>query len=376
MKILRLFIIKELLQFKRDPKMFMIVLIAPVILLIFLGYAANRDLYNIKTVVLNYDKSESSRALIRSLEDSKYFSIDYYADNYNELTSLVDHGKVMMGIVIPTGFEKDLDTKTTADLQVIFDGSDGNKASIATSYLQGIIARFARNISIEQIERSGLKTSLAGSVESEARVWYNPDLTTRNYMLPGIVGLILIVVTTNLTSLAIVKEREIGTLEQLIVTPIKPHQMILGKLIPFSIVGFVAMTLALCVMTFWFGIQIKGSILFLFAASFIFILSTLGLGLFVSTISKTQQQAMITSAFLATMPMIFLSGFSFPIESMPEAIQYVTYLIPLRYFITIVRGIVIKGLGPYDLWQELTVLFFMGVSILILSSLRFKKKLE
>jgi len=376
MRMLKIFIIKEFLQFIRDPKMFVVVLIAPVIQLIFLGYAANRDIHNIHTALLDQDKSVTSRKFIESFEKSGYFSIDEYALSYNEMTKLIDEGKVLIGIVIPQDFEKNISIKKPADVQMLFDGSDGNKALIAAGYVQGIAGGFAKNISLEQIERSGLKTSLTGTVEPEARIWYNPNLATRNYMLPSIVGLILIIITTNMTSLAIVKEREIGTLEQLIVTPIKPYQMILGKLVPFSIVGIIAVILVLSVMRFWFGIQIKGSITFLFFCTFIFMLSTLGLGLFVSTISKTQQQAMTTAAFLVIMPMIFLSGFSFPIENMPKLIQYITYIIPLRYFITIIRGIVIKGLGFMELWRELTALFVMGVVILTLSSLRFKKRLE
>ena len=229
---------------------------------------------------------------------------------------------------------------------------------------------------MEFLQTSGIKVNLVSSVIPEARVWYNPNLSTRNFFLPSIVGLILIIITINMTSLAIVKEREIGTLEQLIVTPLKPYQMILGKLIPFSMIGFVAVILVLSVMRFWFGIEVKGSLLFLFLCTFVFMLSTLGLGLFVSTVSKTQQQAMITSAFLVMMPMIFLSGFSFPIENMPQIIQYITYIIPLKYFIIIIRGIVIKGLGFDNLWKELTILFFMGVFILTISSMRFSKRLE
>jgi ABC-2 type transport system permease protein len=180
----------------------------------------------------------------------------------------------------------------------------------------------------------------------------------------------------NITSLAIVKEREIGTLEQLLVTPVKPYQLIIGKLLPFTVIGLIAVTLVLAVMIFWFGIKVKGSIPLLFFSSLVFMLSTLGLGLFVSTISKTQQQAMVTSAFLVIMPMIFLSGFAFPIESMPKIIQYVTYIIPLKYFIVIIRGIVLKGLTVADLWQELTVLFLIGITILVFSSLRFRKSME
>lgn len=376
MKILRIFIIKEFIQFMRDPKMFRVVLIAPVIQLIFLGYAANRDIKDSVTVLFDQDRTSTSREYIRSFGESGYFSIDYNVSSYDEMEKLIDDGKAFMGITIPYDFEKDINSKRTANVQVIIDGSDGNKASIAAGYALSVSSIFSKNISIENIERSGMKTSLVSSIEPEARVWYNPNLETRNYFLPSIVGLVLIIITVNMTSLAIVKEREIGTLEQLIVTPIKPYQLILGKLIPFSIIGFVAVILVLSVMRFWFGIFVKGSVPFLFLSSFVFMLSTLGLGLFVSTISRTQQQAMITSAFLVIMPMIFLSGFSFPIENMPVIIQYITYLIPLKYFIIIIRGIVIKGLGFYDLWQETTVLFFMGVIILILSSMRFSKKLE
>ena len=376
MKILKLFIIKEFIQFLRDPKMFAVVLIAPVIQLIFLGYAANRDLTDIKTVVFDRDKSFESRKFLRSFEESGYFSLNYYADNYNMITNLMDNGEVLAGIIIPMDFEKDISGKKTVDVQLIFDGSDGNKASIAAGYMQNICAEYASGIALEVIEKSGLKTSLSGTIETVPRVWYNPNLVTRLFMLPSIVGLILIIITTNMTSLAIVKEREIGTLEQLIVTPVKPYQMIIGKLIPFTILGFVAVILVLSVMRYWFGIPIKGSVTLLLLSSFIYMLSTLGLGLFVSTISKTQQQAMITSAFLVIMPMIFLSGFAFPIENMPVIIQYITHVIPLKYFIIIIRSIVLKGIGFNELWKDIGILLLMGVVILILSSLRFRKKLE
>lgn len=376
MKILKIFIIKEFLQFLRDPKMFGVVLIAPIIQLILLGYAANRDILDLPTVLFDQDRSSTSRAYIRSYEESGYFSMNNIVSSYDEMTELIDNGSAFVGITIPFDFEKDINNKRTANVQVVMDGSDGNKASIAAGYALSITAGFAKNISVENIEKSGLKISPVSTIEPEARIWYNPNLTTRDYFLPSIVGLVLIIITINMTSLAIVKEREIGTLEQLIVTPIKPYQLILGKLIPFTIIGFISVILVLSVMRIWFGIVIKGSVPFLFLASFVFMLSTLGLGLFVSTISRTQQQAMITSAFLVIMPMIFLSGFTFPIENMPMIIQYITYMIPLKYFIIIIRGVVTKGLGIQELWQETTVLFFMGMFILIVSSMRFSKKLE
>ncbi len=375
MRLIYNFIIKEFLQFKRDKRMFATVIIAPVIQLIFLGYAANLDIKIIHTVVFDQDRSETSRDLVRNFEKSGYFSIDYYVTSYDELTKIIDKGDALVGIVIPTDFGKNIGAKKTAPLQVIFDGADGNKAAISSGYVQGVVSSYSQSIMYKTLQRSGMKKPLTGTIQPEVRIWYNPDLTTRNYMLPSIVGLIIMIVTTSLTSLAIVKEREIGTLEQLIVTPIKPYQMILGKLVPFSMLGFLAVTIVLSVMRFWFQIEVRGSVLYLFFSSFLFMLSTLGLGMFVSTITKTQMQAMITSAFGIMMPMIFLSGFAFPIENMPPAIQYVTYLVPLRYFIVILRGIVLKGIGFADLWPETLALFLFGIIILFLSSLRFKKNL-
>lgn len=370
------FMTKEFLQFLRDPKMFAVVLVAPVIQLVFLGYAANRDLNDVKTCILDMDRTESSREFISGFEQSEYFSIIEYTDNYTDIESRIDKGDGLIAVVVPADFGKDLKNGNTASVQVIFDGSDGNKASVAAGYVMSVASAYGGKVFVERLERSGFKAPPAGSIQSAVRVWYNPNLTTRDFMLPSIVGLVLIIITVNMTSLAIVKEREIGTLEQLLVTPVRPYQLILGKLLPFTIVGLVAVTLVLAVMIFWFGIEVKGGIPFLFFCSLIFMLSTLGLGLFVSTISKTQQQAMVTSAFLVIMPMIFLSGFAFPIESMPVIIQYVTYLIPLKYFTVIIRGIVLKGLNIADLWQELGMLFLIGVIILVFSSLRFKKSME
>jgi ABC-2 type transport system permease protein len=376
MQLLIQFIKKEIIQFRRDPKMFAVVLILPVIQLVMLGYAANFDLNTIHTAVLDRDKSESSRNFMELFEKSGYFAINYHVSSYDEINDLLDKGKILIAIVIPDEYEKKLNTNKTADVQIIFDGSDGNKAAIAAGYMQNIIAGYSQNLLIEKAERTGRKTTLTGTITPEVRVWYNPNLTTRTYMLPGIVGLIILIVTTSLTSLAIVKEREIGTLEQLIVTPIKPYQMILGKFIPFIIIGFVSATVVLSVMRFWFGIEVKGSVFFLYVCTFVYMLSTLGLGLLVSTISKTQQQAMMTSAFGVMLPMLFFSGFIFPVENMPTIVQYITYLIPLKYFITMIRGIVLKGNGIMDLWQDLVTLFGIGVAILVLSSLRFNKKLE
>jgi ABC-2 type transport system permease protein len=369
-------IIKEFIQVRRDKRLFGIVFMAPILQLIFLGYAATMDVNTVHTAVFDQDKTVTSREFIRSFERSGYFSIDYYVHSYKEIVDLVNRGKVLDAIVIPTDFEKKVNTMQTAPLQVIFDGSDGNKTSIAFGYVQSIASSYSKNILLEAREKSGMKLSISGTLTPEVRVWYNPDLKTRNFMVPSIMGLVLMVITTILMSMAVVKEREIGTLEQLIVTPIKPYQLIIGKMIPFMIIGFLEVLLVTSIMTLWFGIPVRGSFLFLIFSSLLFVMSTLGLGLFVSTISKTQQQAMMVAQFGLMMPMIYLSGFAFPIENMPQIIQVITYAIPLRYYITILRGIILKGTGFSELWLETLVLFLIGVVILIASSLRFRKRLE
>lgn len=369
-------IIKEFIQVRRDKRLFGIVFMAPILQLIFLGYAATMDVNTVHTAVFDQDKTETSREFIRNFERSGYFSVDYYVDNYSQITDLINRGKVLDAIIIPTDFEKKINTMQTAPLQVIFDGSDGNKASIAFGYVQSIAGSYSKNILLEAREKTGMKLSISGSLTPEVRIWYNPDLKTRNFMVPSIMGLVLMVITTILMSMAIVKEREIGTLEQLIVTPIKPYQLIIGKIIPFMIIGFLEVLLVTSIMTFWFDIPVRGSFLYLIFASLLFVLSTLGLGLFISTISKTQQQAMMVAQFGLMLPMIYLSGFAFPIENMPRIIQYITYVIPLRYYINILRGIILKGVGFADLWQETLVLFLMGAVILLASSMRFRKRLE
>ena len=367
---------KEFLQFRRDPKMFAIILIAPVIQLIFLGYAATLDVNVVHTLVYDQDKTYESRKFIESFTSSGFFKINYYADNYTQLTKNLDKGEIIFALIIPKDFSEKIQRRETSPVQAIFNGSDGNTASIAAGYVAKVVQGYARNILLNYMDKSGRKILPVGTIEPEIRVWYNPQLLTRYFMVPGIVGLLLSIITLILTSLGIVKEKEIGTLEQLIVTPIKPWQLIMGKLVPFVILGFVSVVIVLTAMTYIFDIPVRGNVPFLFLCSFFYILSTLGLGLFVSTISKTQQQAMMIAIFGIMMPMVYLSGFAFPIENMPKIIQYISYLIPLRYFIAIIRGVILKGIGFKELWQEAAVLLFMGIAILFLSSLRFRKKLE
>lgn len=376
MKTIYHFIIKELLQVKRDKKMLVIIFMAPILQLIFLGYAANMDVNIVHTTIYDQDKTETSRNFIERLVETGYFKIDYYAKNYKEITDLLEDGKTLVAIVIPKDFEKKINRRETTQLQTLFEGSDASKASMALGYIQGVSTRFSQNLITETKDKLGMKISLSGSLTPEVRVWYNPEMKSRIFMVPGILGLVLMISTISLMSMAIVREREIGTMEQLIVTPIKKYQLLLGKLIPFTMIGFVILVIVMIIMTQWFGITVRGNVLFLLFAAFLFILSNLGIGLFISTVSKTQQQAMMASVFALMMPMIYLSGFAFPIENMPKFFQYITYAIPLRYFITIIRGVVLKGIGFSSLWMETLILFGMGVSILVLSANRFSKKVE
>jgi ABC-2 type transport system permease protein len=375
MKSILEFIKKELLQFKRDPKMFALILIAPVVQLVFLGFAANLDVELVRTIIYDQDKSSLSIDFIEALTSSGYFRIEKYVSNYDEITKDIDNGTAILALIIPDHFEKDIYNRRTVAIQALFNGSDGNTANISAGYLQKIVSGFSENINLNFANRIGKKISVP-IITPEVRIWYNPELKTRNFMVPGIVGLLLSLITLILTSLAVVKEKEIGTMEQLIVTPLKPYQIILGKLIPFVLLAFIAVLIILAAMWSIFGIEVKGDTWFLFLSSFLYILSTLGLGLLVSTISKTQQQAMMISIFGVMMPMIFLSGFAFPIENMPMVIQSISYVIPLRYFIEIIRGVITKGLGFGELWINAFILLIMGLLILALSSLRFKNKLE
>ncbi|TSA27073.1 MAG: ABC transporter permease, partial [Ignavibacteriales bacterium] len=349
---------------------------APIIQLIFLGYAATLDLNVVHTIFYDQDKTTTSRNFIEEFKSSGFFQLDHYADNYEDVQTYIEKGKSLVAIVIPKDFEKKINRRETTQLQAIFNGSDGNSASIAAGYITTIATTFSKQIVKDFIDVSGRKTSSTGTITAEVRVWYNPELKTRNFMVPAIVGLLVSIVTLILTSLAVVKEKEIGTLEQLIVTPIKPLQLIIGKLVPFVILGFVSVTIVIIAMNIIFGISVRGSVLFLFFSAFLYILSTLGLGLFVSTISKTQQQAMMIAIFAVLMPMIYLSGFTFPIENMPVPIQIISYAIPLKYFITITRGVILKGSGFAEHWIDILALFAIGVSILFLSVWRFKKRFE
>lgn len=373
MKAIRELMIKEFLQIRRDKRMLPLILLAPVFQVILLGYAATVDVKNIRLAVRDGDRSAASRAYVERFVATGYFTIVEQTDDPRALDAALDAGRALLGLSIPRHFARDLGAGRQVQVQVMADGSDANTANIGLQYAAQITAGYAETLLAGRFLRMGGRS--VPVVAAQTRIWYNPDLRSANYMVPGVVAMILMIITTTFAAVAIVREKESGTIEQILVTPIRPHQFILGKLLPFTILGLADVALVLGVAVAWFGIPLRGSILLLFFLCLLFILTTLGLGLFVSSISRTQQQAMMTAQFFVFFPMLFLSGFTFPIENMPAIIQAVTYAIPIRYFISIVRGLFLKGVGMEVLWPQALALFLFGIAILGLSVAGFRKKL-
>ncbi|OGC37324.1 hypothetical protein A2526_04365, partial [candidate division WOR-1 bacterium RIFOXYD2_FULL_36_8] len=334
----------------------------------------------VKTAVLDQDRSSYSRNYIQSFKNSGYFNINYYVHNQRELTDLLDRGKVKLAIVILHGFGRKVARYESADVQAIIDGSNSSIATIIQSYIERI--NFINSNAL--LQKKLARFEMGGDrfdqeiqsvgVNLEQRVWYNPELKSINFMVPAIFAQILMLVSMFLTTAAIVKEKENGTMEMLIVTPLKSYELILGKLIPFIIVALTDIALVFLAITILFGIPMKGSILLLFLLGLLFASAGLGIGVFISTISQTQRQAIMASSFIM-MPFFILSGFIFPIANMPKPIQFLTIFIPLRYFLSIVRGLFLKGIGLNYLWPDIWPLFVIAVVVLTLSILRFRKKL-
>jgi ABC-2 type transport system permease protein len=366
---------KEFLQLRRDPRLFPVLFISPVLQLLLLGYAANMDVRNIPSVICDMDRSAASREFLDGFVNSGYFSVKSRVEKLDEIDHYLDDGEAAMAFVIPRGFADDLAGGRRAPVMIIADGSESQSATIGVSYASIIAGRYAQGIVFERLERAmgrGVKPVL---VNAEVRVWYNPELRSRNFMVPGVLGLILMIMTISLASMGIVREKEAGTMEQLIVTPIRPHELIIGKLLPFVLIGLVEATFVLIVARGLFGIPIRGSVALLYALCLAFMLNTLGIGLFISTISRNQQQAMFTTTFFI-MPMILLGGFVFPIENMPPFFQWISRAVPTRYFFVIIRGIMLRGAGWAQLWDQAAALLVIGVILFALSVLRFRKTID
>jgi ABC-2 type transport system permease protein len=365
---------KELIELKEDRRLFAIVIAAPILQLFMLGYAATTDVRNVPMVIADGDRSAASRDLIARFSASPYFTIVSVVTSPDDIDPYLEGGRASMALSIPVGYAEALIRLRPQSLQIVADGSDANSTSIAMGYATNLIAAYTEELSGR---RPAITTASGGvfrGIEPRVRVWFNPRLDSRDFMLPGILALLLLVITTNLSSMGIVREKELGTLEQLNVTPLRRWELIVGKLLPYALVGMVDVVLVLAITVWWFQVPLRGSVVLLFALTIVYLFSTLGLGLFVSTISSTQQQAMMTTTFFFLMPMIYLSGFIFPIENMPAAIQPVTYLIPLRYFLVILRSIFLKGVGLGVLWPEALALTAWGLAMLALAIARSTKR--
>ncbi|MBI3793557.1 MAG: ABC transporter permease [Nitrospinae bacterium] len=365
-------IIKELKQLSRDKRMRFMVIVAPVIQLVLLGYAATTDVRSIPIAIYDADRTSESRSLINGFTNSGYFEISAWLDSDKKTDEQLERGKAWIALVIPRKFSADVLARRTARLQLIADGTDANSVNIALGYSTLIINNYSRALAEKLLETSPVKP---GGITPQYRVLYNESLKSRNFMIPAVVVLVLMIVTLTITAMAIVKEKEIGTLEQLLVAPIKPYQLILGKLLPFVLVGMVDVTLVMLVAIYWFEVPPRGNIGLIYVMALAFILTTLGIGLFVSTIANTRQQALMIGQFGFFIPFMYFSGFVFPIANMPQAIQYVTLAVPLRYMLEAVRAIFLKGTGLDVLWPDAVALLAIGALVLSLSILRFRRKL-
>jgi ABC-2 type transport system permease protein len=371
--------IKEFIQTFRERRRRNLLILAPLIQIFLFGYVATLDVDNVPTALLDLDKSQESREFARRLEACGYFTITRWPSSAGELGQYLDRGDVLAAIQIDRGFSKDIKKGSPAPLQLLMDGTDSNSAQIAMGHIAEIVRRLSRDLSAQPSLRKGAdwsaQPSLRKGADFRTRVWYNPDLRSRNFFLPGVIALIILLTCLMTTSMAIVREREVGTMEQLMVTPIRPAELVLAKMFPSAVIGVGQMALVTAAGVFWFHVPIKGALSFLFVCTGVYLLPVLGIGLFISTISRTQQQAMMASFFFFQ-PTVLLSGFATPIENMPLAFQYVTYLSPLRYFLVIVRGIFLKGVGLEVLWPQVLALLVLGAAIIFLSAVRFKKRLE
>ncbi len=366
-------LIKEFKQIFRDPRMKTIIFISPLIQIILFGYSANRDITYVPTAIFDRDNTKESRDLLRKFTYSKYFVPVRYLTEDKQENEVLDKGQVSLVIRIDRGFGRDLKAGKQADIQLVFDGTDSNTAMVVMSYVNTIISNYQQELFKDRADTAGFINTVP-SVDLRDRAWFNGNLISRNYYLPGVISTIVTVMSLLLSAMAIVKEKEIGTMEQLTVSPLKPLELIIGKLLPFAVIALIQVTLITILGVLWFQIPLRGNLFFLLFATCIYLFTTLGIGLFISTISATQQEAMM-SVFLFYMPTVLLSGFAYPISNMPQVIRWSTFINPLRYFMVVIRSVFLKGVGIEVLWTQLVPLLFIGLTVITLSYLRFRKRL-
>lgn len=371
---IRRMLVKEFLQALRDYRMRSTIFLLPLIQVLVFGYAITTDVKHVALAVYDLDNTVASRDLISRFAGSGYFEIVNYVYDDAAARSLLDHGSVRLVLRINAGFQADLAAGRVAQVQALLDGSDSNTAGIVLNYSNEIVGQANFDALVDRVTRVLGTFQRPGQAELQTRAWFNENLESRNFFVPGVIALIVTLITLMLTSIAVVREYEIGTIEQIMVTPIRPIEFILGKTVPFALIGFADVLLITAVGVYWFEVPIRGSIPLLLLATGLYLLTSLGVGLLISTISRTQQQALMTS-FLFFAPAILLSGFVFPIANMPQVVQWLTYLNPLRYFLVIIRGIFLKGVGLQILWPQMLALTIIGVLTFTLAVRRFHKTL-
>lgn len=371
---LRHLIRKEFIQAMRDPRLRLFVVLPPLIQLIIYGYAINFDIKNIQTAVYDEDRTQESRELINRFAATDYFDLRYWVNNPEQLTRLMDRGYITLALRISPKFGENLRANRPAEVQLVIDGTDSNTALVVSRYAGTILTDYSQELLKQRLQEMGRSGTLAVPVAIEPRAWFNVNLISRYTYVPGVIAMVVMLVSLMLTALSVVREKEIGTMEQILVTPLRPVEFILGKTIPFVLISLADVILVALVGIFWFGVPLRGNPLVLLLGVVFFLFNSVGLGLLISTVSTTQQQAMMAGTFFFT-PAILLSGLVFPIPNMPVAIRYLTFLNPLSYFIIIIQDVFLKGVGLAVLWPQLLGLALLGIALLTLSVLRFRERL-
>ena len=367
-------LIKEFLQMLRDPRMRVAIFGIPVIQMTIMAFALTTDVMNIRTAILDMDKTPASRELIADFDASRYFRVVNVLTADQEIGPLLDRGKVQVVISIPADFQRDILSERTAAVQIITDGTDSNSTAIALGYADTIASAYSNAWQTRRQDMKGITISPI-QVDTVTRAWFNPNQESKYYYVPSLIATMLLIFSMLLTSIGIVREKEIGTIEQVMVTPIRGLEFILGKTIPYMITGYISMTIMLCVAYFVFGVHVKGSLLLLYILSGLYLCGNMGIALIISVSAQTQQQALLTS-FLILMPCVMLSGFMFPITNMPAAVQYATWLNPMRWYLVILRGIVMKSVGVQILWPAILAQGALSVSFIAIAASRFRKTLS
>ncbi len=366
-------ILKEFRQIRRDKRALGVLIFIPALLLIIMGYAINFDVKHIPLAVYDEEKSSASREFLRTFFNSEYFDLKYDLRSSKEIDELINAGKIRVAVVIPTKFSQDLFAGRETNIQVLIDAADANTATTAVGYINAMAVDYSNKILIKTLSRAGRGNYVP--IDFRPRMWYNPELKSAKFLIPGLIGFILTITAVVSTALSIVREKERGTLEQILVSPIKPSEFILGKTIPYVLIAFFSTGFILLVGFIFFGIVIKGSIILLFLTTLVFIIAALSIGLFVSTIANSQQLAFQLSTLMSVLPTMILSGFIFPIRSMPVAIQVLTNITPAKFYLIILRSIVLKGVGIEAFWQQIIFLFIFAGILLAISTLRFHKRI-